>query len=252
MIRCRALLRDGVGLIGSALVLGVLALPLAWPAEAAAAVAPRGWAAHSAYGLQISIPRSWTVASFQDCPRGRSGTLLIGAPLPLTNCAEYSAKTNLVAIQPTKSQPVAKEAARHLWVHGLAVMSQAAGGAFTWVLPSEHVMITAQGPEAVAVLRTVARATAQAKPATGRLTGQEQVVALSVAPVTGPISVDRLGPRRTNERVVHAFDGSFSSLLPPGRYRLSGQSGNVDCPSVVATVRSGRTAVAPTIDCQGS
>ena len=250
VIRGRALHRTVVRLTGAALFVGMLTLPLATPVGAADVVA-QGWATHSAYGIQISIPSSWAVGYFQDCPVGKSGTLLIGTPLILTDCAEYSASTNLVAMQSSTTQTGAI-GGRHLRVHGLAVVSRGASGAITWVLPSEHVTITAQGPQALEVLRTIGRRTEHAVRAPGMLTGREELVALRVVPVTGPVSLSRLDARGATHSVVQAFDGGYSRLLPPGLYRLNGRSGNVDCPPVRATVQSGRTTVAPTIDCQGS
>ena len=50
---------------------------------------PHGWATYSAYGLQISVPKSWSVQYFGQCPDGQKpGTLFIGTSQFVDNCPE--------------------------------------------------------------------------------------------------------------------------------------------------------------------
>jgi hypothetical protein len=221
-------------------------------ATGAEPVAPRGWVAHSAYGLQLSVPKSWGVAYFHNCPGAKAGTLLIGTPPLLSNCQNYPANTNIVTLQPEKSEAVIGTHEHNFRFHGLPVVSYSVGGNITWDFSSKNIVVTAQGPDSLRVLHTLTRATMHAEAAPGLLTGTEYLEALTQAPVTGPVSLSRVDARAPTQSVVQAYDAHFSGLLSPGVYRLTGHDGNVECPPVTAIVQSGRTSQAPAIYCQGS
>ena len=239
---------------GCALALGALTTPLAATAGAAA-VQPKGWVAYSAYGLQLSVPKAWGVAYFQNCPLRKSGTLLIGTPAYDSFCAMIPADANIISMQPQR--PVAAFSGRisHLVVHGLGVISYSTGAApfsrTAWVVPSRHVDLTATGAQSSAVLRTLTVATSRALPAPGMLRGSVYLTALMRTPVTGPVSVTRLSSHGSGSTTVQAYDAQFWDTFPPGDYLLRGHAGDAPCPPVRVTVRSGRTTDAPEIDCQG-
>ncbi len=85
--------------------------------------------AHSAYGLQLSVPKSWGVAYFQNCPLRKSGTLLIGPPAYESFCAEVPADANIISMQPQEAGATFSGRVRHLVVHGLGVISYSTGAA---------------------------------------------------------------------------------------------------------------------------
>jgi hypothetical protein len=242
--------RAAWGCVGCVSLIVALAMGLG-TATGAAVSASQGSNAHSAYGLQLSVPKSWTVSYFESCPDGKPGTLLIGTPLHLDFCPNYPPNPNVVTMQPEKSEAVIGSHERHFRFHGLPIVSYSVGSATNWDVSSKNVVITAEGPKSLRVLHSLRRATSHADPAPGYLTGTQYLEAQIQAPVTGPVSVGRLDARRSTRSVVQAFDGQFSGLFLPGVYRLTGQSGNTECPSVTAIVQSGRVTEAQTIYCQG-
>ena len=241
--------RIRVGIASCVLVLGALTTPLVGTAATADSSQKR--VAHSAYGLQLSVPKSWSVAYFQNCPLRNSGTLLIGTPTFLSNCAMIPADANIISMQPQASEATPSGHARHLVVHGVGVLSYSTSQ-IEWFVPSKHVVLMASGPQSSAILRTLAPASSQAVPAPGILRGSIYLIALSRAPVTGAVSVTRLSTRSSvSTTAVKAFDAQFSDILVPGDYLLTGHDGNAPCPPVRVTVESGQTSDAPEIDCQG-
>ncbi len=247
-------LRLGTGIAGCALALGALTMPLTATAGSAA-VPPQGWVAHSAYGLQLSVPKSWGVAYFQNCPLRKSGSLLIGTPAYESFCAAFPADANIISMQPQESGAVFSGRVSHFIVHGLGVISYSTGVApfsrAAWVVPSRHVVVTATGAQSSAVLRTLTVATSGALPAPGVLRGSVYLIALIRTPVTGPVSVTRLGSHGSGSTTVQAYDAQFWDTFPPGHYLLTGHAGDAPCQPVRVTVRSGETTDAPEIDCQG-
>ena len=236
------------------LVSGMLATPLA-TSFGASLRAPAGWVAHSAYGLQLSVPKAWAVAYFQNCPVRDNGTLLIGTPSPMSFCAMFPVDADIVWMRPQESGRVFSGHVSHLVVGGVHVTSYATGDnpflGGTWVVPSRDVVIWAMGAGSSAVLHTLTVATSRALPALGMLRGSEYLIALIRTPVTGLVTVTRLRPRASTPTTVHAYDAAFWDMFPPGQYVLAGHAGNALCSSVEVTVRSGETTVAPEIDCQG-
>jgi len=238
--------------VAAVLLLIVAPLPLtgAGAARARANPAPRGWVAHSAYGLQLSVPKSWATEYFASCPARGSGTLLIGKPTVAAYCAFIPASADVITMEPGTSATVGRHP-KDLVVNGLRVTSSSGYGV-DWLIRSKNVLITATGTASTEVLRTLTVATSRAQAAPGVLMGTEYLEALEQVPVTGLVSVTRLGTHGPSIPSAHAYDGHFSDTLPPGRYLLAGQDGNVQCPSMLVTVHSGRTTVVPAIDCQGS
>ncbi len=76
---------------------------------------PHGWVAHSAYGLQLSVPKAWAVAYFRDCPVCDTGTLLIGTPAYSSLCTEIPSDANILTMQPEQSEAVHATHVRPSW-----------------------------------------------------------------------------------------------------------------------------------------
>lgn len=240
-------MRAGVA-AGAVVALVMMTTPLT-VAGAAKVNAPRLSATYSAYGVQLSVPKSWAVAYFQDCPVPKAaGTLLIGTPSPLTNCVNFG-HVNLVWMQPESSPAPSSSHFKHLSIHGLDVKSDSTGLS---LVPSKHVVITAMGPEASEVVQTLTTATPRARAAPGMLRGSEYLIALMRTPVTGTVAVAKLGRHGAPKSVfVHAYDAQFWRTFPPGTYVLTGHAGNAPCPPVKVSIESGLVVDAPEIDCQG-
>lgn len=244
MRACRRVPAAWAGVVAT---LALLTTPLA-AANGASTATPQDWVAHSAYGLELSVPKSWAIGYFQNCPIRDAGTLLIGTPAILSNCTNVPSDANVVWMQPQATGARYSGQVRHFVVHGLAVTAYGSG---VWVVPSEHVVISAMGPRSAAVLQTLTTATSRAEAAPGMLRGSEYLIALMKTPVTGPVSVMRQGPPRSAAASVQAYDAQFWKTFPPGTYELGGHAGNAPCPPVQVTIQSGRTVYAPEIDCQG-
>ncbi len=230
--------------------------PLDHPAHpgtpATRAPVPAGWTAHSAYGLQIAAPTTWSVQVFGQCPDGnRPGTLFIGTTRFGDFCPSYGSGTGQVDMFPgTAGGPYETPAASHrMQVHGLSVVASDSGTDITWTIPSKHVTVTGTGPGVLSVMRTLAPVTRQAVPATGKVTGTEYLEALDRTPVSGPVTVRSLPSGRPTE--VDAVGGVFWFSGPPGRYLLSGHDGTAACGPVTVTLASGTVSGAPPIVCQG-
>jgi hypothetical protein len=216
------------------------------------ATSEAGWVAHSAYGLQLSVPNSWHVAYFQNCPDGNPGNLLIGTPLVYAMCVNFPESLNMVTMQPEKSEAWLKNKSdRRFEIHGLHVTSETDGYLITWAIPSKSVVITASGNHGSAVLHTLARASATAQPALGILKGTENLQGATTVPVTGLVAVTRLETHGPELPPARSYAGEFTDTLPPGRYRLTGHDGNALCATVSATVVAGSVTNAPPINCQG-
>ena len=216
--------------------------------------------AHSAYGLQITVPKSWSVQVFGQCPDGRTpGTLFIGTAEFVANCPEFDLNTSSIVSMSNGNEVgstaiIQGQQYRTIRVHGLTVLATVTGThslvtADRWYVPSKHVSITGTGPSALAVMRTLAPATAQASPATGFVSGTEQLSALVVVPASGPISVVK--PPSDKIHIVTVLNGQFSFTSAPGRYVLTGHDGNAPCPPVAVTVISAERVTSPPIVCQG-
>jgi hypothetical protein len=166
-------------------------------------------------------------------------------------CAYIPSGTAIVTMQPEKSEAVLGSHEKNLVVHGLHVTSYWVGGVLNWDVRSKDVVVTATGSRSLAVLHTLAVATPEARAAPGILEGTEYVEALEQVPVTGIVSLAARDAPAQTLPTVHAYDGKFSAVLAPGRYRLTGHAGDAPCPPVTATVESGQVRDIPAIDCQG-
>jgi hypothetical protein len=241
-------IRWSVGIVAS-VVPSVLVLAVAQPVGAG--TAHSGWIAHSAYGLQLSVPSSWSVRVFGQCPDGqRPGTLFIGTTQFVDSCPAYGSNTTQVDLYKADALSVVlPRSHRTLRVHGLSVLSSKTGTGNLWIILSRTVIVTGSGPKALSIMETLALATRHATPATGVVNGTEYSESLQQLPVSGPVTVTV--PASGKTVTVDAIDGQFSFSGAPGRYILTGRGGNVACPPVSVTVVSGERINAPPIQCQG-
>ena len=189
---------------------------------------------------------------FDQCPDGQKpGTLFIGTSQFVDMCPEYGSNTSTVAIsQGTSSVSGLHFRPTHLRVNGIAVVLLPVGGHELWVIPGKNVTISGYGPRALAVMKTLSKATRSALPATGKVTGTAYLETLQQLSITGQVTVKRL--HSSTETSVSVIDGQFWFFGPPGRYILTGHDGNASCAPVSVVLVSGTNVTASPIRCQGA
>jgi hypothetical protein len=270
-------------LVAVLVIAGPLHTTKASPSAAKKGTSPAGWVAHSVYGLQVSVPKSWSVQTFGGCPDGhRPGTLFLGEPRSLfVNCPAYRSNSSIVSIT---AQPVAGLAGapssagstvmtqdeasafaasaataatgKIRVVHGIRVEQSLSG--LVWSIPSRAVVIVGQGPRAISIMRTLAAATSSAVPAAGIVDGRAVLAGDPSSPgqITAPIAFTRVdAAHRSADGIVTkgiVLDGQYSETLPAGKYRLTFRTGTASCPDMTETVIAGQTITAPPISCSGS
>jgi hypothetical protein len=217
------------------------------------ALAPIGWTTFSAYGIQLSVPRSWAVSYFPACPVSASGPGLLtiapshagyGCPAPLHHpVAEVTLDT-----QNGHLGDIAQHA---LTINGIRVIAVALGDRTStqWVIPSAGATVLGTGRGARSVLNTLNRATAHAVVVPGMGIGTETLSALTSVPVVGPVRVESLRTGKTT--IVKALNGQLHFTGPPGRYTLTGSAGDAACAPVSVSLTSGKYSTVPPIICQG-
>lgn len=218
------------------------------PATARPGTATARSDAVSFLGLQLTVDRHWQVQYFAGCPVARR-TIYIGAsPAPYYSCPEIGigASTNVVVSQFATTR--ARGTGRWRWVHGLHVhVTSRRAGFADWDVPSAHASLSASGARALAVLRTLRRATPGAQRAPAMVVGSDHRVggpAPGVAAITGLVRLTGTGGV---VRTAQSTNGFFSLELPAGRYRAQASTGNETCPRVELTaVGGGTTRVAVT------
>ncbi len=241
---------------------------------------PAGWVAYSAYGVQLSVPRGWSVQAFGECPDGqRIGTLLIGTPRFVANCPEYGSTTSIVSmnVRPdpgsladsgNQAQAEADAAAAYasdvagaskgdnLVINGTHVKRSPSG--LVWSIPSRGVVLVGSGPKAITIMRTLTAATSRAIPVPGIVNGSAFLIGApsGPTPLSGPMAVSRILAAPAGAAKFRAIgsmvDGHYSVTLAPGRYGITTSAGTALCLGVRVTVISGRTVTAPRITCNGN
>jgi hypothetical protein len=214
---------------------------------------PHRWATYSAYGLQISVPKSWSVQYFGQCPDGQKpGTLFIGTSQSVDQCPEFGSNTGMVALYETPEPEVMPYNLAMLpaAVHGLSVEEDNASSPRYWTVPAHGATLRSSGPGSAAVLRTLAPATPQATPADGIASGTATLAGIpGGTPVTG--KVEATDTHTGKQRSVLVLDGQFWFEGAPGPYRLVLTSGNTPCTITTVTVLAGQRVTAAPIVCQG-
>lgn len=259
----RSRLRVGFKLpaaVAAALILIVIlftATPLRHPGHLSTSgstnSAPAGWITYSAYGIQLSVPKSWAVSYFPGCPVSATGPgLLTIAPSHAgIGCPGPSHQPAAEVTLDTYSGTVGDVLQRPLTVNGIPVIAVALGDRTStqWMIPSAHATLSGTGPGAMRVLNTLRRVGRHAVVVPGMGVGSETLNALTSVPVVGPVKVKNLTTGTTT--IVKSSNGQFSFTGPPGKYTLTGSAGNAPCTPVSVSLTSGESATVPPIICQG-
>ena len=221
-----------------------------------------GWVAHSAYGVQVSVPSSWKIAYFPGCPSyQRPGALTIGVSTLSFFCPAYipSTSSNTVSLSlTTGTDPMTAglhpPTVKTIRVHGLTVETQTidhgtSEASTIWYVPSKRATLTGLGRGVLQVMDTLSPATSRAVAAPGNVTGSLDLETLQQLPVSGPVTVT--DSRTGKALAVDAVNGQYSFSGPPGPYAIQGHAGSATCPLLSVSVRSGENIAAPAILCQG-
>jgi hypothetical protein len=121
---------------------------------------PTTWVAHSAYGLQISVPGYWTVEVFGQCrDRTKPGTLFIGTSKFVDFCPMYGSTSTQVDMFRGRQSTFSSQHSQVIRVNGLKVLSGPTGTEQYWYVPSRHVVVTGADLKALAIIHTLALAT---------------------------------------------------------------------------------------------
>ena len=236
--------------------------------------APKGWPAYAAYGLQLSVPKSWSVQPFGQCPRGN--TLFIGTSQFVDSCPAFgsggsivsmsakpdpytashdgsTAQDNAAALALYSTDVAATRNGKSLVINGLHVVQARTGSDVLWVIPSKGAVLTGSRPAAVKVMRTLATVTMHASPAPSTIYGTAYLSALVRVPITGRVTYVRIQPidKSVVAHSVGVLNGNYSATLTPGTYRLTTVDGNAPCSQSTVRAESGRMITAPPIVCQG-
>jgi hypothetical protein len=118
---------------------------------------PPGWAAVPLRGIQVSVPASWQVAHPGQTYCGQlGGVVFLGSNIPSTEpgCAQAFA-TNAVSLR-TGSQPAPPES-KQMLIHGLKVTLITEHRTGTEIAYVNGMTVTASGPLAAKVMRTITR-----------------------------------------------------------------------------------------------
>jgi len=232
---------------------------------------PVGWAAYSAYGLQISVPKSWTVRFFSICPgASRPGSLYIGestsnvsASCPAILTPTPASGLDLVFLYVVHDSGHShRGTARRLNIHGILVnqIGQSTVSSTVWMIESksdstDQIAISGAGRQALTILSTLSVATRRAQPAPGVVDGEAYSGGVTQTPLSGTIRYLRMYPTGTPRTepllAVQASQGHYSATLVPGTYRFNAFAGSAPCGTVSVTVISGRTVTAHPITCNG-
>jgi len=252
--RARIGLKLPAALVAAALLVVVLfaATPLGRSAHTTppAGRHPAGPVAYSAYGLQLTVPRSWSVSYFPPCPRsGLNGSLAIGAASVTYVCQGDVRTGPSVAMYAGPAPQAWTDAPQHVTINGINALKSGSAGSSLLYVPMARAFILARGPGSDGVVATLRRATPGAIKAPGIGLGTEYLEALQRMPVSGPVTVENTATGRTV--TVPAVNGQFSFAGQPGRYRITGNAGNAPCPPLTVSLTSGRYSTWPSIQCQG-
>ncbi len=232
---------------------------------------PVGWAAYSAYGLQIAVPKSWAVRFFSICPgASQPGSLYIGestsnvsascpaifTPTPASGLNQVS----LYVVHDSGRSP--RGTARRMNIHGIQVtqLGRSTVSSTVWMTEpksdsTDRIAISGGGWQALTILRTLRVATRRAQPAPGVVDGEAYSEGATRTPLSGTIQYLKMYPTGTPRteplHAAQASQGHYSATLAPGTYRFNAFAGSVPCGTVSVTVVSGRTVTARPVLCHG-
>jgi hypothetical protein len=124
---------------------------------------PSGWKTYTYGKMAIAVPSNWAVKHGTNCPNAAApGTLLLGLPAVLTQCAAFQYPTSVVTVSqlssetsttsvPTGQKPVTINGIPVYLGFGSLTMVQ-------WTVPSLGVQITGTGPNSSRVMHTLHKA----------------------------------------------------------------------------------------------
>jgi hypothetical protein len=110
--------------------------------------------------VAIAVPNNWAVKRDTNCPNSAApGTLLLGLPVVLYNCAAFEYPANVVTVSQlgseasTTSIPTKQQSVR---VNGIPVfLGFGSPTTLQWTVPSLDVQITGIGSDASRVMHTI-------------------------------------------------------------------------------------------------
>jgi len=206
---------------------------------------------YAAYGLQLTVPGSWSVSFFPGCPtETEPGVLEIGESDIIYNCPIYQGRGTRVTLY-SGSAPKAwtDGLPKSISVNGIHVLNDTSGGISLWYVPSAHAYVYARGPGSKSVLATLHRSTSRAVPAPGIGKGSAYLVALARVPKSGPVQIRSVATGKTTP--VQAVNGQFSFQGLPGRYVVTTDAGSAPCAPIHVSLTSGTYSTWPPLVCQG-
>jgi hypothetical protein len=219
-----------------------------------------GSTAYSAYGVQLSVPKTWSVRYFPGCPNtGPPPVLSIGQSEVAYSCPSFRSPTS-VGVSVNQGNLLPRDSSgkvqgsRTIRVHGLRVevatsTSPQSPTPIEWYVPSKNVSITGAGTGALQVMETLTSARPGAVVTPGHVKGYQYLETLQQLPVSGPVTVTDV--RTGMSSTIYAIGGEYTFSGGPGGYAVQGHDGNAPCPPVTVTVVSGENVTAPPIMCQG-
>ena len=124
---------------------------------------PVGWKTYTLGRMALSVPRTWIVKHDTDCPDTTApGTLLLGVPPVLVQCADFAYPATVVTVSQlgsatsTTARPVGQTP---VTVNGIPVYPEfGSPDSLHWSVPSLDVQIIGTGPDSGRVLHTLHRA----------------------------------------------------------------------------------------------
>ena len=124
---------------------------------------PSGWKTYAYGQMAIAVPSSWAVMHDTNCPNSAApGTLLLGLPAVLSNCAALGYPANVVTVSQlsteasTTSVPAGEKS---VTINGIPVyLGFGSPTMVQWTVPSLDVRITGTGPDSSRVMHTLHKA----------------------------------------------------------------------------------------------
>jgi len=215
--------------------------------------APAGWVTYSAYGIQLSVPKSWAVSFFPGCPVSATepGLLTIAPSHAGIGCPAAPEHRPVAKVTlDTYSGTVGDVQQEPRTVNGVPVIAVALGDRTStqWFIPSAHASIIGTGRGARNVLNTLTRATRNAVEVPGMALGSASSGLASV-PLTGTLGVKNLNTGKVS--AVRVLNGQYRFTGSPGRYTVTGSVDHAQCTSGSVSLISGRYSTVQPIFCGG-
>lgn len=123
---------------------------------------PTGWKTYTFEKVAIAVPSSWAVMHNSDCPNTAApGTLILGLPSVLTNCAEFEYPASVVTVSQLStatSTTTIGISQKPVTINGVRVYPGfGSTSTLHWTVPSLDVQVVGMGPDSSQVLHTLHR-----------------------------------------------------------------------------------------------